>query len=111
MKRRIYVDKLPERRVIVHFYFPDADKFYRRFWLLLEQGEVDVCLDDPGHEIDLTIQSTVLAMTQIWLGDSTFPREIKAGHIAMEGPARLQREFSSWLMLSHFAVLKQAAAR
>ena len=111
MRRRMHVDRLPDRRVMVHFYFPDAEKHHRRFWMLLERGEVDLCLDDPGHEIDLTVESTVLAMTQIWLGDSTFPREGKAGNIKMEGPVALRRDFPGWLMLSQFAALKQAAAR
>ncbi len=106
MQRRINVDRLPDSRVLVHFYFPDADKRYRRFWLLLEDGEVDLCLTNPGHEVDLTVESSLAAMTHIWLGDLTFAKALAAGQVELDGPASLKRSFPGWLGLSHFAVLR-----
>ncbi len=106
MQRRINIDRLPDSRVVVHFYFPDADKHSRRFWLLLDHGEVDLCLSNPGHEVDLTVESGLLAMTHIWLGDLTLSKAIQAGQVEIEGPEELRRSFPGWLRLGHFASLR-----
>ena len=103
MQRRLNTDHLPDARVMVHFYFPDAGPGFRRFWLLLDHGEVDLCLTNPGHEVDLTVESSVLTMAEIWLGDITIAGARKKGRLSMEGPEALKRSFPTWLKLSVFA--------
>ncbi len=43
-------DALPDERVVVAFRFPDERAGNRRFWLLVERGDAEVCLTDPGGE-------------------------------------------------------------
>src|SRR5688572_19106488 len=58
-----------DRRVVVQFRFADARQGERSWWLVVENGEVDLCRDDPGHEVTLIVESTVRALTEIWAGD------------------------------------------
>src|SRR3954471_16756777 len=50
IRRRVALDKLPERRVVVHFEFrgvPSGRAMLRKCWLILERSGGDVCLSDP----------------------------------------------------------------
>ena len=58
--RRVNTDRLPDRRVVVQFDFRAVPKTVRRpptYWLILERRDVDLCLKDPGFEIDLFVNA------------------------------------------------------
>jgi DNA-binding HxlR family transcriptional regulator len=106
VRRRIARELLPERRTMVHFKFSGVPSSYRgprQFWLLLERERVDLCIADPGFEIDLLVEAELAAMASVWLGDTAFDAAIHSGAIRLSGPRALTTAFPSWLMLSHFA--------
>jgi DNA-binding HxlR family transcriptional regulator len=106
VRRRIARDLLPDRRVLVCFRFTSVPSGYRGtrvFWLLLERSGVDVCVDDPGFEVDVEVHADLAAMAGVWLGDIPFGAALGAGTIKLMGPRALTKAFPSWLMLSHFA--------
>jgi hypothetical protein len=106
MRRRIVLDRLPARRVVVHFKFSGVAPTYRGrriFWLMLERTQVDVCIDDPGFEVDLYVEADLAAMAKVWLGDVPFETALRSGKVRLAGPRQLVKAFPSWLMLSHFA--------
>src|SRR5262249_1331039 len=56
LRKRIDKDALPDRRVVVRFEFsgvPASRTKYRIMWLLLARAAVDVCIKDPGYDVDL----------------------------------------------------------
>ena len=106
VRRRIARDLLPDRRVLVCFRFTSVPSTYRGsrvFWLSLERSQVEVCVDDPGFEVDLEVHADLAAMVGVWLGDIAFDDALRAGTIRLMGPRALMKTFPSWLMLSHFA--------
>lgn len=106
IRRRIALDRVPERRVVVQFDFrgiPPTKRGYRTFWLLLERAQVDLCAEDPGFEVDLYVDADLSAMTKIYLGDVSFASALRIGDVRLSGPRELARAFPSWLLLSHFA--------
>ncbi len=108
IRRRIALDRLPARRVSVRFKFsglPATRPAHRIFWLLLQRTEVDVCVEDPGFEVDLYVDADLAAMAKVWLGDITFEMARRSGALQLTGPLELRRAFPSWLMLSHFAAV------
>ena len=75
IRRRVALDRLPAGRVTVQFDFrgiPPTKRGYRRFWLLLERTHVDLCVEDPGFEVDLYLDADLSAMTRVYLGDVSF---------------------------------------
>jgi len=36
---------------------------------VIKGGDVDVCLKDPGHEVELHIFTDVKTLTGVWMGD------------------------------------------
>jgi DNA-binding HxlR family transcriptional regulator len=106
MRRRIALDNLPVRRVVVRFKFSGVAPTYRGrrvFWLMLERTQVDLCIDDPGFEVDLYVEADLAAMAQVWLGDVPFGSTLRSGKVRLIGPHNLAHAFPSWLKLSHFA--------
>jgi DNA-binding HxlR family transcriptional regulator len=106
VRRRVARELLPERRTIVCFKFSGVPSSYRgprQFWLLLERERVELCIEDPGFEIDLQVEADLASMASVWLGDTSFDSAVQSGGIRLSGPRALTRAFPSWLMLSHFA--------
>jgi DNA-binding HxlR family transcriptional regulator len=106
VRRRIALDLLPPRRIVVRFKFhgvPVRHRGPRLFWLLLDRTHSDLCIEDPGFEVDLYVDTDLAAMAKVWLGDSTFQDALRSEKLQLTGPRELVRVFPSWLMLSHFA--------
>lgn len=106
IRRRIAAERLPSRRTVVRFDFenvPATCRGPRTFWLLLEPSAIDLCLSDPGMEVDVYVDADLGAMTAVWLGDLSFSAAVRAKRIRLTGMTPLVRQFPSWLLLSHFA--------
>jgi DNA-binding HxlR family transcriptional regulator len=113
VRRRVALERLPERKVVLHFNyggFPAAYRGARRFWMILERSGVDLCLSDPGFEVDLYIDADIGAMARVWLGDLSFGEAQRANKIRVTGAAALARQFPRWLLFSPFASVPRPGA-
>ena len=105
-RRRIAFDRLPDRRIVVRFdfrAFPARCRPLRTSWLILERSGSDVCLKDPGFDVDLVVAADAGAMARVWTGAVSFARAVQEGGLRVEGPRDLVRALPTWLLLSHFA--------
>lgn len=106
LRRRLATDRLPAPHTVVRFEFFGLPSGYRRgrvFWLLIDQREVDLCLKDPGFEIDLYVEADLTAFAQVWMGDLTMARALRERAVRLTGRRDLVRAFPGWLLLSKFA--------
>lgn len=104
--RRVPVELLPQRRVVVRFQFYEVSK--ERYWLVLEPSGVDVCYKDPGHPVDLYVTSSLRSLVSVRLGHRKFDHAKAVGEIEMDGPKHLRAALPGWLGLSSFAPLGRA---
>ena len=109
IRRFARVDEFPQRPVIVHFKFRDARPGESAWWMLVEQGSVDLCRDDPGREVTLVVDSTVRALTEIWAGDLTPAEALRSRELRVEGAKRDAEALWGWLGTSAFADTRLAA--
>jgi DNA-binding HxlR family transcriptional regulator len=104
VRRRIQVDRLPPQRVTVRFEFRGTHgEPTERFWLVLHQPEVDLCLSDPGFEVDLDVATDVRAFTQVYLGYIRMVDAVQEGSVTVTGRSELRRAFGGWIGVSRFA--------
>jgi DNA-binding HxlR family transcriptional regulator len=106
MKRRIAIDRLPDRRVVVRLDLrgvPVSQRAWKTCWLVFERPDIDVCLKDPGFPVDVVVVADLKTLTRIWLGAVTFADAMRAGTVRVEGPQALARAFPTWLALSLLA--------
>ena len=113
IRRRVNINRLPDRRVVVQFDFRAVPKTVRSaptYWLILEPEDVDLCLKDPGYEIDLVVDADLVALTKAWMGDVRLADAMRSGLVRVEGPTALVRAFPGWLALSGFADVERPRA-
>jgi len=104
IRRFARMDRFPPgRRVVIHFRFVDAPRGEKAWWLVVEGGAADLCRDDPGHELDVVVESTVRALTDVWTGESEPRQEIAAGRLKVQGAGRDGRQLWNWIGQSLFA--------
>jgi DNA-binding HxlR family transcriptional regulator len=103
MRRHLDPVPLPAKRCTVHFEYPELEGARRHWWLVLDNGMVDLCLVDPGHDVDLLVTGSLRTMTAIWMGLSTVDKEVNAGNIDLTGDPAIARSMQKWLGLSPFA--------
>jgi DNA-binding HxlR family transcriptional regulator len=101
--RRLNLAEMPPGRTIIEFEFTDAPSIQRRFWLVHADGDVEVCLKQPGFGTDIRVSSTVRVLAEVWRGIRPLPDEVRAGRLRIDGPPALRRSFPRWLLLSIYA--------
>jgi DNA-binding HxlR family transcriptional regulator len=106
MHRRVNVDLLPEKRVVVQLAFHGAAK--GDYWLVLERPEPSVCMDDPGFEIDLFVTTDTVAIHQVWMGMASLADCVDDGLIEFDGLTAYVEAFPRWFKLSIFSDVKPA---
>ena len=109
IRRCVRIEGLPGERGVILFEFPDAKKGMKYWWLVVQQGDVELCLEDTGHEVDLTINTSLRAMTQIWMGDYSLSQARTKGLVKLIGTTQWVRSVANWLGPSPFAHVRPAA--
>ncbi|MGI9292577.1 MAG: winged helix-turn-helix transcriptional regulator [Pseudomonadales bacterium] len=103
MHLRINGTAMPPGRTVLEFEFADVPKGYQRFWLINNDGKIDMCLKHPGFDTDLLVSAELRLFVEAWRGFRDLRKEIRACRIRLTGPTALRKEFPNWLMLSSLA--------
>ncbi len=107
MHLRINSEAMPPGRTVMQFEFSGAPTDFRRFWLVNNDGNVDMCLKHPGFETDLLINADLQQFVEAWRGFRVLRDEIKLARIRLTGPRALKKAFPDWLQLSSLAPHKR----
>lgn len=109
MRRTVDATRLPAGRVVVRFHYPDAPRGAREWWLICERGQTDLCLEDPGHEVDVEIVAPLRVMTSVWTCQLPFHVAERRGEVKVFGNSDLRRRLPQWLRASYLSQLGAAA--
>jgi DNA-binding HxlR family transcriptional regulator len=103
MRRRLHQELLPRERTVVMFRLFDRREGESRYWLHLERPDADLCFQNAGFTPDLTVESDLRVLVEVWMGKRALKQAIREQSVKLAGAAQLKREFPSWLMFSVFA--------
>jgi hypothetical protein len=103
MHLRMNVEALPPGRTVIEFEFTGSTSGFSRFWIVSNDGRVDLCVQHPGYEPDLRVRSEIRRFVDTWRGFRSLRSEIRSGRIRLDGPPALKRAFPKWLLLSSLA--------
>lgn len=109
IRRGVDASRFPGHRVVVQFHFTDTAEARRDWWLVSEQGETDLCMEDPGHEVDVVVRGDVRTFTDIWLCRDTLADAQRRRALDVLGNERLRRQLPVWLQGSPLAQLGEAS--
>ncbi len=112
MRRTVHPAQLPTQHAVIEFRYPDAPSGMRRWWLVSDHGSTDLCLEDPGHEVDVVVTCSVRTRTAIWTRQRSLEQARHTGEVELLGPPSLVRHLGAWLGGSALSVLgAQSLAR
>ena len=91
-------DLLPEGRMSVRFEFAgDGPSYRRRLWLLLENGDLELCRKDPGFEESLVVKVHNTRTFARWhLGLAKWGDAVRSGEIEVIGARALGLALPTW---------------
>jgi len=107
--RNVNADEFPPGRTVVQFGFNDLPPAEQLFWLINSPEGVDICITDPGFQIDLCVVTHLCTLTRVWLGDLPLRKTIASGAIELHGRRDLRQKFERWFNLSPFAKRRNPA--
>jgi len=102
LQRRLQTERLPDGETVLCFEFDELERF-RTWWLVICQGKVDLCSENPGKEVDLYINSTVRDLALIWRGDVPMAEALRSQSIRTHGNVHLARTIQDWLGVCLYA--------
>ena len=91
-----------KRRFVLRLVFRGLKKSrvaQRSWWLLIGDDDVDVCLKDPGYDVDATILADLSTFVRVLLGHEPLASALRSRDIRFEGPPEIVRELPGWLFL------------
>jgi len=101
LQRSVKPENLPGRTTVIRFNFTDFEA-QPSWWLVVSGDQVDVCVLDTGREVDVYFTSTIKCLSDIWMGETTYRKEIAEGNLKLVGNRALTQNVTSWLSLCQF---------
>jgi DNA-binding HxlR family transcriptional regulator len=105
IQRRIDPSKLPGGQTMLKFNYTDLDNF-AEWWVKISGDHVELCLDDPGYEVNVYFTATLRTMTEVWMGDLSLRKAQADGRLKIVGPSTLFRNINSWFPLHLYADIR-----
>lgn len=102
LERSIDPGQLPGRETVVRFRFNDLES-QKDFWLLVSGERVELCVVDPGRDVNVFLSCALRTMHDVFMGDRSFRSAIAAGDLLVEGDPGLVRNLGRWMKQSVFA--------
>ncbi len=100
--RSLRTDELPDGETVISVTLDDVEK-HGRWWVIAEGGEVDLCTDDPGKEVDLYLHSRIADIAEIWMGDVDVRDAISQDALKATGSQHLLLTIASWFPQSRYS--------
>jgi DNA-binding HxlR family transcriptional regulator len=103
IRRTVPIDRWPRRRTVVSFELSGFSGPGSRWWLVVADGEADLCDVDPGYEVSAVVSATLRALTRLWRGDIAWTQAVRAGDVAISASSLVSRQIPQWLGQSRLA--------
>jgi len=107
LRRSIVPDKLIGKETVIRFKFTDIAE-YPDWWLVVTGDNIDLCVNDPGKDVDIYFTSNVKTMADIWMGDTTYRKATREGNLKVVGDRNLTSNITTWMTNSIFTDLPSA---
>jgi DNA-binding HxlR family transcriptional regulator len=102
LQRRLQTKHLPNGETVLCFIFNELEKF-KTWWLVSCDGEVDLCTENPGKDVDLYINTRVRTLVEVWSGDLDLKTAQREKHVRTHGNVHLARAMPDWLGICLYA--------
>src|SRR5262245_9967976 len=105
LERSVKGDALGQGRKVVEIEFTDQPAASRHWWFLHEDGGTQLCLDDPGFDVDVHMSATLADMIRIIRGDLKLTTALEQERLDVTCPSRLRHRLRAWFNLNPLAAI------
>ena len=102
VRRRVRVDALPGKPVVVRIELAAARGRETVRYLLLSRREVSLCAENPGFPEEVHVRASLRTLTAWWRGDVSLAKA-RADGMTIDGRRELVSGFASWFLRYAFA--------
>ena len=102
IQRRLDTAELPDGETVLCFIFEELDQF-KSWWVVVNRGEVDLCTENPGKDVDLYISSNLRTMVEIWEGKLGLKTALRKNQVKTNGLQALARTMPDWFGICLYA--------
>jgi DNA-binding HxlR family transcriptional regulator len=95
--RSVPIDSWPRSRTTVAFHLDGVAPKASRWWLVVAEGDADVCDFDPGYDVTGTVKTSLRTLTRIWRGDVGWQHALLDGSVSVSGPTDVRRAIPVWI--------------
>lgn len=106
IQRRIDFEQLPDGETVLCFIFDDLSQ-HRNWWLVANDGDIDICTENPGKDVDLYITSTLRLLVEIWEGDIEIKTAQREELLKTQGDRQLTKTIASWMGINPYSDIKR----
>lgn len=89
-------ERLPKRRVVARFDFPDRPKKAAQLWIIFSPAHAEVCRTFPGFDEDIVVTAESSALAEWHLGRIEWSDATASGRIVVTGSPKLTRVMHTW---------------
>ena len=100
LERSVKADAFKAEQAVVRLRFTDQPSGKDLWWFVNADGRCELCLEDPGFEVDLYLACTLPDMIRIVRGDLPLNRALASDRLEALGAASARRQLAAWLNLS-----------
>ena len=102
IQRRLNIEMLPDGETVLCFIFDGLPKF-NSWWLVVNNGAVDLCTENPGKDVDLYIRTSLRSLVEVWNGDIKIKSALNNELIKTQGNKQLAKTMPEWLGICLYA--------
>jgi len=98
IQRRIDLEAIPARTVVIEFEFTDRPGGDRRYWLHVGRRRVDLCRTDTGDEVSVWMCGRVADITDWWIARKTWRELLDQPGVEISGDRDLIHAMPTWFL-------------
>ncbi|MGF1620986.1 MAG: winged helix-turn-helix transcriptional regulator [Rhodomicrobiaceae bacterium] len=106
MERSVNPQAFEAKRTVIRVEFTDRTGGERLWWFINENGACELCLHDPGHEVDLFLACTLPDMIYIVRGDLPLARALDTERLEVIGSAHVRDRLADWFNLAPYTAIR-----
>jgi DNA-binding HxlR family transcriptional regulator len=107
--RTLNTSGLPDGETVILVQISDRTDL-NTWWVIVNDDDVDLCTDDPGHDVDVYLTAPLASLIALWLGDVGVQPAVDDQTIYLDGPRHLMNTAQDWMAQSPLVGVRPAAS-
>ncbi len=109
LERSVDANAFGTKRAVVHLTLSDQPAGKASWWLVNQNDVCELCVDDPGYDVDLYLTSSLPDMIYLIRGDLVLTTALKTERLEVIGSAQMKKKLAAWFNLGPLTQVKSQA--